>query len=128
MLDYRPDSGSPSREPIIDGQLLASVVESVQSCMTEDMEKGCACTEPLCEEPVLREFLKERLFTIIGKMAVCRTRPNVMLGVYTDVQVLFNIAFDAARQAHRQLYQELLPGEAEPGDKSPDPGLTAEGR
>lgn len=110
-MDCMPESDTPCREPIIDDKILASVLESAQH-RAQDAGKARNCGNPLSEEPVLWEYLQGQLLKIVGKMAICKTRSHVMLGVYSDVSVLLDIAFDATRQAHRRLYAEFLPADA----------------
>lgn len=100
----------PPSEPIIDDDLLTSVIqtvsESMESCYDHpDKPLG----GQLDEEPVLRDFLAYRATRLAGKMALSGAPAKVVVRVCDEMNYLLNTTFAAVRCSQRQLYRGLLP-------------------
>ncbi len=95
---------------IIDQNILHAAVDSVERLVNlHSQDKNASGDFPLDDEPVLKDYLRDEVLKLVGKIGLIDNRNRLMGLVSSEIHYMLNIAIEATRSGYRHLFQDFLP-------------------
>jgi len=94
------------QESIVEMEVVLGAIAEIRQ---PEGTSGRKALDVLSGEPVLQEYLSGAILEIAGKMSLFGCPPAAVRCMYREVAFLLATTFLSVRQAHRQLYADLLP-------------------
>jgi len=90
---------------MVEPKMIAQARQKVADAENEEM-----FAELKQREPVLGSWVEQELLSITGKMGLCGTPHNVLVGTYHDFASVLLTALEAVRCGHYALWKDSLTG------------------